>query len=72
MTDFPVDWHSVGMALRNRDCYRCGEPIPGTPVTDPDDPLHRLFCREECLDAAAEAAGGAFRGPEYSTEENRP
>jgi hypothetical protein len=46
------------------DCARCQEPITGTPVTDPEDPLHRKFCREECLDSAAEASHGAFAARE--------
>ena len=37
-------------------CHRCEEPITGTPVTDDDDPLHRVWCSEECRDAAAEAS----------------
>lgn len=38
------------------ECHRCEKPITGTPVTDPDDPLGRQFCSEECADASAEAA----------------
>lgn len=38
-------------------CHRinCAAPITGTPVTDPDDPLNRQWCSEECLTAEAEA-----------------
>ena len=41
-------------------CYRCDDPITGTPVTDPDDPAHREFCSDDCLTTASEQAGGAF------------
>jgi len=37
------------------DCHRCQDPITGPPVTDPDDPLHRKFCCEECRDDAGQA-----------------
>jgi hypothetical protein len=35
---------------------RCEKPILGEPVTDPDDPMGRLFCTGECRDGAAETA----------------
>ncbi len=37
-------------------CFCCGKPVTGTPVTDPDDPLRRTWCSDECLDASAEGA----------------
>jgi len=37
-------------------CTRCGEPVTGTPVADPEDPAGRVYCTEECRIADAEAA----------------
>ena len=37
------------------------EGYGGTPVTAEYDPMGRKYCRDECPDAAAEAAGGAMR-----------
>jgi hypothetical protein len=43
---------------------RCESPILGEPVTDPEDPLGREFCRDDCLDSAAESSHGAFAARE--------
>jgi hypothetical protein len=47
---------------------RCGKPILGDPVTDPDDPRHEEFCSEDCITTAAERSSGAMAAIEYSAE----
>jgi hypothetical protein len=51
-------WHFWGDTFRWRlvSVCRCELPILGEPVTDPDDPTRREFCREACLTDAAEAS----------------
>ena len=53
-------------------CCSCGEPITGTPVYAHDDPLHREWCSEECLDASAEASYEQHYRPEGRQRERRP
>jgi hypothetical protein len=36
------------------DCDRCGAPISGAPLTQPDDRLCRRWCSDGCRDAALE------------------
>jgi hypothetical protein len=49
-------------------CFRCDEPVTGTPVRDPEDRAGRTWCSEKCLEADAEASGGALAGIVYDTE----
>ena len=61
-------WH--GGEVRRRlvpFCHRCELPILGTPVTDPDDPLDRKYCRDECRDADAEAWAAGHYGAAVAT-----
>lgn len=43
-------------------CCHCEEPITGTPVKDPSDPLGRKFCSEECLTSTAEGWAEGYYG----------
>ena len=48
-------WRDGGRLRLVAACHRCEFPALA-PVVDPDDPLHRVWCSEECRDAAAEAS----------------
>lgn len=61
-------WHAPRETIHSRDtwsgefrwrlaplCYRCDEPITGTPVRIPGDiPANRSWCTEDCREESAE------------------